>query len=327
MAVTTFQYCTHTEFKEIVPTIGGDGSSNKNPIRNWTEGAGDLWTAYGTGLVGMLYKNGKELSISVGEPSSDGGFRYISSSDKVEYHDSVDDPNDVLMESGLDWTDYVDDQLEYASNELNSMLDSRFSTPIPKQFMNDNETTPDYDRIIKKLTAYIAGVNIMRADNPLSEEADKLESMYEELLRKLNAGDMRLRVEINSSDKNGEIVELTQVGGIYLVETYCEQWGGALYDVVNIKCTTSGVFGTCKIDVKMLGGNALKGSTVLTGTIVTGGLQLIGNGLYVRFEGGASAEMSTNDEWDVKIRRSDLDESNATAKDIPIHRGRAERVR
>ena len=326
MAVTTFQYITLVEFREILPNI--TLSSNKVAIRNWvTTGTTNLYDAHATGTFSMLYKNGAELTLVVDTPDANGEFQYVSGVDKMRVFDTGDNPNDVLMEGGEDWATYMDNQLEYASNELNSMLDSRFSTPIPKQFMNDNESTPDYDFIIKKLTAWIAGVNIMRAENPLSEEADKLESMHEELLRKLNAGDMRLRVEINSSDKNGEVIELTQVGGIYLVETYCEQWGGALYDLVNIKCTTSGVFGTCKIDVKMLGGNALKGSTVLTGTIVTGGLQLIGNGLYVRFEGGASAEMSTNDEWDVKIRRSDLDESNATAKDIPIHRGKAERVR
>ena len=325
MAVSDFQYATHSEFIALLPNIEGGGSTNKVPIRNWqTTATADLYEAFVTGLVSMLYKNGEELTpTSLGAtPSTTEQFNYVSATDKLQYFDTGVSPNDVLMESGSDWTDYVDEMLEMASQELNGMLDSRFSTPIPKQFMNSNESTPDYDYILKKLTAYIAGVNIMRADNPMSEEADKIETMYEDILRKLNQGEIRLKVEINNSDKNGEVIEITRGGTLYLVESYCEQWSGALYDLVNIKCSTGGAFGTAKIDVRMHGNDAIKGTTVLTGQVVTGGLQHIGNGLYIRFDG--KDNMNSNDEWDVRIRRNDLEESNAQVKDIPIHRGRSE---
>jgi len=41
---------------------------------------------------------------------------------------------------------------------------------------------------------------------------------------------------------------------------------------------------------------------------VTGGLDHIGNGIYVRFEGNAMAE---NDRWDIEVRNYTLKQSNS----------------
>lgn len=321
MAVSDFQYCTSAELKQFFPNIGGQGHTNKVAIRNWqTTTTTNLYEAFGTGLVTMLYKNGEELTSTGGTPSSNKNFRYISGTDKLEYFDTGDNPADVLMEAGSDWSDFVDEMCEMASQELNGMLDSRFPTPIPKQFFYD-ETDPDYDFVIKKLTAYIAVINIIRADNPADESIEPLQLALDDMLQKLNAGEIRLKCEINNSDKNGEIIEKTRNGSMYLVETYCEQWIGELYDNVKITCTTLGVYGTARIKVEMHGGHKIQGTEVLTDHKVTGGLQHIGNGLYVRFEGTA---MAVDDIWQVKIRRNDLEETNSSVKDIPIHRGRRE---
>lgn len=59
--------------------------------------------------------------------------------------------------------------------------------------------------------------------------------------------------------------------------------------------------------IKMHGGDALYGSES-TDFEVTGGLDLIGNGLYVRFEG---ASMNTNDRWDIEVRNNTMVQSNA----------------
>ena len=98
-------------------------------------------------------------------------------------------------------TTYVVQKLEDATNELNSMLDARFQIPIPKQFFY-KETTPDWDYVIKKATCYIAGATIMRADNPLSEEADALMAKVIKedetgIVERINSGKIRLRCEID----------------------------------------------------------------------------------------------------------------------------------
>lgn len=323
MATSDFQYASTAEFVKLFPNIGVK-VNNKFPIRNWqTTGTSNLYEAHSTGYFSLLYFNGEEGTAVSIQPSSDGEFKYTDNTDSVLFFHDDHNPNDILMEGGEDYKLWLDDRLEMASQELNGMLDSRFPTPIPKQFFYD-ETTPDWDYIIKKLTCYICAINIMRADNPLNEEIDPLKEELDEMLQRLNSGEIRLKCEINNSDKNGEVIVEHQSGTMYLVETYCEQWIGSLFDKVKITCTTLGAYGVAKIKVEMLGGNKIAGDEVLTNHFVTGGLQHIGNGLYVRFEG---ASMDADDIWHIKIRRNDLEETNSSVKDIPIHRGRREMFR
>jgi hypothetical protein len=195
--------------------------------------------------------------------------------------------------------------------ELNSMLDSRFPIPIPKTMQYSNTVasdTPEYDFIIKKLTCYLAGVNLIRATNPGDERANDLQEQIDAIMDRLNRGDIKLRCEIDAQDKNGEIiVGPSNAGTMYLVETYCEEWIGAPYDKIEIECKTTGVYGTAKIDVKALDSEKLSGTNILTDHKVTGGLQHIGNNLWIRFEGNS---MTDGDKWWIPIRQRSLNTTN-----------------
>lgn len=223
------------------------------------------------------------------------------------------DPNNYVIESGSDFKTYMDNQLYRASMELNNMLDGRFPNPIPKAFIHSDTPSTDtaqYDAILVKLTCYIAAVNILRANGDY-EQAEIIQNEISNIdntgmVDKLNAGQFKLAFEIDKTDSSGDIIEVTNTGSMNLVETYGE-WTGMRYDRVQLICTTAGAYGTARMTIKTYDGNNLYGAETL-GWEVTGGLDHIGNGLYVRFEGNSMAE---NDRWDIEVRNYTLKQSNS----------------
>ena len=126
------------------------------------------------------------------------------------------------------------------------------------------------------------------------------------MVDKLNAGQFKLAFEIDKTDSSGDIIEVTNTGTMNMVETYGE-WTGDLYDRVQFICTTGGAYGTAKMTVKQTNGSTLYGSEQ-TEWEVTGGLDHVANGLYVRFEGNS---MAVNDRWDIEVRNFALKQGNS----------------
>ena len=207
----------------------------------------------------------------------------------------------------------MDSQLYRASMELNNMLDNRFPNPIPKSFIHSDAPSSDnaeYDAILVKLTCYIVAVNLQRASGDW-EQAEVIQEQITNqdgtgMVDKLNKGEWKLSFETDKTDSSGDIIEVTNTGSMNLVETY-GSWTGIKYDRIQLICTTGGAYGTARMTVKMHGGDALYGAES-TDFEITGGLDLIGNGLYVRFEG---ASMNTNDRWDIEVRNNSMKQSNA----------------
>jgi len=257
---------------------------------------------------------------------------YSSGDDHVFlYVASSVDPNDIQMELGSDFATLIDDVLENASQELNTLLDARFPVPIPKAFLyaeaTDGSDTPQYDPIIIRTTCYLAAANLIRSTDPMSEEADKYYSMVTNidesgLIDEVNLGKRKLNFEIDTTDKSGNVTEVTRAGTMYCVETY-GSYSGEFYDRIQIICTTGGVYGTAKVSIKTYGDDKLYG-TEITDEIITGGLQHIAGGLYARFQGNS---MTVDDRWDIEVRSAGLKDSNAPIKNIPIKRGKLRRVR
>jgi hypothetical protein len=238
---------------------------------------------------------------------------YNAGCDALLFYAETIDPNNLAMESGSDYQEFMNNQLYRASMELNNMLDGRFPNPIPKAFIHSDTPSTDtaqYDAIIVKLTCYIAAVNMLRASSDY-EQAEIIQNEITNIdntgmVDKLNAGQFKLAFEIDKTDSSGDIIEVTNTGSMNLVETYGE-WTGMRYDRVQLICTTAGAYGTARMTIKTYDGNNLYGAETL-GWEVTGGLDHIGNGLYVRFEGNSMAE---NDRWDIEVRNYTLKQSNS----------------
>ncbi len=317
MATNTFTYATQANFKDYFPHLMG--SDNKSPVYNWIDtDTTNQYQANNTGLITQLYFDGVEGTSVSDNPNANYEFNYSSTTDSVQIFLTTSagatlNPNDILVEAGSDATTFMDNQLYRASMELNNMLDGRFPNPIPKSFIHSATPSSDnaeYDAILVKLTCYIVAVNLQRANGDF-EQADLI---YEQITNldgsgmvdKLNKGEWKLSFETDKTDSSGDVIEVTNTGSMNLVETYGE-WSGIRYDRVQLICTTAGAYGTAKFSIKTSDSSALYGTTT-TGQDVTGGLDYIGNGLYVRFEGNAMAE---DDRWDIEVRNYAMKQTNA----------------
>ena len=253
--------------------------------------------------------DGEHLSApqaNAGAVDSDYDWYYSSEWDRLYFHNTVTNPNELLMEAGEDWATLIDRMIVNCSMELSAMLDARFPRPIPKAFQyaeaTDGSDTPEYDYIVKRATALLVAHHLLISKDPKSEDAEILMAELTNvdnsgIVDRLNDGRMKLAFETDRKDQSGDVVEVTRTGSIYLVET-TGSWSGAKFDRLKLKCTTAGVYGTCEIEILGIGSDKLYGGTYTTSLKVTGGLQEV-NGIYFRFEGNS---MAVNDEWHIIVR-------------------------
>tara|TARA_Y100001973_G_C5186800_1_gene328381 strand:+ start:451 stop:1455 length:1005 start_codon:yes stop_codon:yes gene_type:complete len=325
MAVTTFKYCDITDVQQVFSNIAQFDS--KFTIYNWkTTDTTNQYQAFNTGYIDQLYFDGIEGTAVTDSPNADYEYNYSESTDSVQVFLSTANPNDLSIEAGVDFTTFITDQIEASSQQLNSMLDhSRFPIPLPKAYIYSSDPandSPEYDYIVKRLTALITAYNVITSRFPQSEEAVALYAQVtneEEtgLLDKLNAGKITLAFETDSKDSDGgRVIEVTKTGSMSLVETYGE-FRGARYDRIQCICTTGGAYGAAKITIKTYDGTNLYGAEQ-TGEVITGGLQHISGGIYARFEG---ASMAVSDRFDIEVRGMNQRTSNTAVKSVRVTRG------
>jgi hypothetical protein len=255
------------------------------------------------------------------QPSANGQFLYDENNDFVilKYGSN---PDDLLVESGVDNKTYYDQMLVNASMELNNILDARFATPLPKVTQIDENTAfgaKEYDAIIIKMTCYLCVSNILRSEGNV-DEADYYYNLVTNAERagmadRLNAGEFKLSYEVDAKDSQGRVMQKSVAGSMDLVETAGEYFGEK-YDVLKIICTVGGAYGVAKVKVQYFGDNKLLGSE--TGDeFVSGGLQLLISGLYVRFEGSS---MTVDDYWKIEVNSKYRKISNASSGSIDLTR-------
>ena len=237
------------------------------------------------------------------------------------------DPNDIVVEAGFDNATFYDQSLVDASMELNNLLDARFPMPLPKFDQYDANTShsassTEYDAIIIKMTCYIAASNVLRASGEI-ERADYYYDLVTNaektgMADRLNVGEFKLAFEVDSNDDKGKVRTISKTGSMDIVETAGE-YSGEKYDVVRITCTTGGAYGTAVVKAETYGNDALFGTTT-EDIKVTGGLQHIVNGLYVRFQGADMNVTTTADSWEVTVTSSDRKITNAQTGAIDLTR-------
>ena len=259
------------------------------------------------------------------QPSATGDNLYDEDNDFVIYKGS--DPNDLVAEAGFDNSTFYDQSLVDASMELNNLLDARFPMPLPKFDQYDANTShstasTEYDAIVIKMTCYIAASNVLRASGEI-ERADYYYDLVTNaektgMADRLNVGEFKLAFEVDSNDDKGKVRTISKTGSMDIVETAGE-YSGEKYDVVRITCTTGGAYGTAVVKAETYGNDALFGTTT-EDIKVTGGLQHIVNGLYVRFQGASMNVATTPDSWEVTVTSSERKLTNAQTGAIDLTR-------
>ena len=246
--------------------------------------------------------NGATVSLIGLAFDSENEWYYDTATDMVVLYTATN-PNQLILEMSVDKDTAIDQALVDASMLLNSNFDARHNIPIPKAYQygaDPDNDTPEYDFVIKKLTAMLLIITLMEADG---QNPEVLQEKFDKILDDINTGKIQLRYEKDDTDPQGDLITVVKAGTMELVETYGQYAGSALYDRIQVLCTTGGAYGTATVSVKQSNGTALYGS-VETGVIITGDLDYIGNGLYARFQG---ASMTASDRWDIIVKNPALE--------------------
>lgn len=328
MAVTSFKYASISDLSNYFNQAGDFDSKKQifNPTTN-----SNLHTFHDSGFADNFYINGEEqTNLSDGStPNQNGEWLYTATSNKLEYYNdtlSATTINNQIFEVGVDFTNFLNQQLVNASMELNNLLDSRYPTPLPKNTQISESAssglTVEYDALVIKATCYICASNLIRSKDPMSEEADYYYNLVTNsegtgITDRLNKGEYKLSFEVDNKDSQGSIRKITQTGTMQLVETAGEYYGEP-YDVLRITCTTGGAYGVAKCKVEYFGNDKLFGSET-TNNIVTGGLdQWSGlGGLAVRYQGSS---MTADDQWEIPVVSETRSISNASTGTIDLSR-------
>ena len=293
-------YCTHTDLKDIYPSI--DEFDTKTPLYGWVVHSSSLYRADNSGLVNQLFANGQDLGsaqANSGEVNSNGEWFYESTLDATYYYNSATNPNDMLMEAGDDWATIITRYIANASKYLDSSLDGK----LPRSQFKDQDG--NYDYILIRTAALIACSFLIRASQPTSEEAEALFNEADSNIESLNSGTTKLSWQITGNDSKGVVREKSVSGNLRIVDTRGEYIGD--YDKIGVKITTAGAIGTAKYsyweaDADNLGAEKMNNSDSADYTdFINGDYQTVGRGLYVRFAGDTGDTATLNDRWEIEV--------------------------
>ena len=311
-------YCTHKQLKRVFPQI--DEYDQKTPIYGWTEVSTNKYASHDSGQVTQLFVNGESLGSaqSAHTDLDTEGEWFYNATDDVLYYFSASTPIDKLMESGELFTAMVTQYREDASRYLDSRLDPK----LPKsQWKN---SAGEFDYIIVRTTALIAAAFMIRTNNPTSEVLESIEAEFEKNIELLNTGRASIGFQNTGDASRGVIRDVVYTDGkLRPVDTK----GDARFvdfDLIKVKITTAGVFGTGKYSVWVKDENMLKNNKVVDNEIITGDYQPLAYGLQIRFGGDADSDQAAlDDEFEVEVRgvNERTDASDITGIKMTRNRG------
>lgn len=313
-------YCTELEFSRYAPF----SQRYVEPMRRvvgWKEtSTSNLYQARPDGPVSALFKSGAELDAAEESLSAvdvaDEWFYDEDTGTLYYYNDSVS-PNTLKMDAGEDREEFINWLLEEASGHINAMLDGRFQTP----FLPDKDG--NYDPVIIMATAYMAAYIVMLDKTEDAEKyGDRLANLDGTgIIDKLNAGELKLRIEVDVESPKGEISvigasfdqininfndldqdfdKIGNMGSMQIVETRGEAVG-IQWDDVLVKIITGGGIGVATYTSYGYdaNNNLLQNHAMINNRTIDGRFQPIGYGLEIRFAGGVAV---VNDSWSVIVR-------------------------
>jgi len=292
-------YISESDLRDVYPMV--DRFDMKSSIYNWVVDSGSLYASHNSGLVNLLFADGKDLGaaqVNKAAVDAEGEWFYDSTEDVVYYY-STATPTDKLMESGEDWATHKTDIMAKASRFFDSLVDRT----QPRSQWKDIEGNYDYT-IIRTVALYTAFflISAHDPDNPVSE-AFKAEA--DNYIERINNGEIKLGFQVTQDSSQGVLREVTVNSNTELRPVDMEGlWYGG-YDKIKLKVITGGAIGAGTYSVWVAGNDKLgidEGSQVVTAQKITGQYQTLAGGLRVRFGSKDQADIcTTDDEYEVEV--------------------------
>ena len=306
MATTNLpSYISSSDMRDVYPNI--QRFDLKVPVHNFVGGE-SKWEAFNTGIANAVFVNGIECTsasaVEADFTGNDYEFYYTSASDRLRIILDVPNINNLTVEIGEDWATKLTDVCYKASRLFDSYIDK----VLPKnQWLNEEES---YDMIVVRTTAQIACYLLISAHEPTNTDAFQLKSEYEDVISRINRGDIKLHFEKSRDSSKGIIRKINANDATTLIPLDLRgTYTGRGFDKIRVEITTDGVIGTGTFSTwhksnEKLGIN--KGTASFTDVIISGDYQKIGSGLEIRF--GATTSLAGGE-----------DQMNATVKDGDIY--------
>lgn len=315
MAKTSnIQYCTTPQLLEIYPQLSE--FDLKKRITNWsTTSTTNLYEVYDTGFVDGMFFDGVEGTAVTDEPNSNAEFKYFEDDDKLQVFHTTS-PNDMIMESGKDWSNLQTTFLRRASRMVESMLDSRLSRQIKK----DREG--NYPEFIIRAVGLKAAYLLINANDPDNEMAESFKEEFLEIIDGYRSGMISLPESITKDSANGVIreVQIDPTSDLRMVELM-GSYNAFGYDLIKVLVTKGGKIGASTYSVWIKDQDKLKSYKCLTDEKITGDYDIVVSGLYMRFAGDDdNATTSDDDEYEIEVHGSSMKSSNSQSGTISMTR-------
>lgn len=328
MSILDVVYCVESNLRGIYPNIAKYGK--KRVVSGWVSDSAlvDRYKSGSVGSINQLYKDAIELGAvesSLATVTSNGKWYYDSDTDTVYYFNDANNPNELDIEAGTDWSTLVDDMIIAASEDVRGIV----GKPILKSRLRDKA----YDSVIINGTAAIACEYLIKPHN--SDLAQEVVSKYDNeedandlpkgKLQKVRDGQISLRNEITpallggfpyeaslNAATTGAINEIRgKASGNDVVLVEIVEGGNLVYGVPNTTVTYR---------VKGKDSQGLQNAELVSATIINGDYQSLAYGLSFRFDFGIASNpaiYTTGDKWYVDISKEPLD-THKPLNSIPI---------
>ena len=307
-------YITSRDLKDTFPNL--DEFDTKKPIYSWIVDSGSRYVSHDSGLVTVLFVDGKDLGAaqsSLSNVNANDEWFYDSATDAVYYYNSSSSPEDLLMEAGEDFTTLKTRVMKDASDYVDSKLDAN----LPReQFLLKDGT---YDYLIRRLTSLVAAFFLVKGKDPTSEIAEALFQEAEMHINDLNSGKAKLSYMNTGDASQGIVRKISVSGSLNIVDTRGNYFGS--YDRLKVIVTTGGAIGTAKYSVYAKNTDGLKNNLVLQDEIINGDYQEVAAGLQIRFQGSSDSSTATqNDEWEIEVTGVYEEVENASMRSVKMTR-------
>jgi|TARA_B100001094_G_scaffold208977_1_gene202915 hypothetical protein len=300
-------YCnTQGDLQAIIPDI--NKYDQKFLVSNWVTHATNVYKAYDSGYVDVLFRSGADLGnkqASLGALDTDGEWFYDSSEDVV-YIFSSSDVSDLVMEAGTDW----DDLKTKTIKETADMIRSYIGKPIMRVNNSNAQGASgrNYPFVIIRANAILACSQLIMPYDPERGREVEGMAMNDEgtgLLDRVKRGEFVLDSD-TSPDKNQGVVrqislDASTTGGIIDVTNVTHPM--TRFDDIRVVISTGGTFaaGTSspvKYDVYVADDTGLKRTKTVENEVVTGVFQSAAYGIAIRFSEGVYVAA---DEWGISV--------------------------
>ena len=218
--------------------------------------------------------------------------------------------NDLLMESGADYTTYLQRMRRKASRMVESQLDSRMA----REVMKDREGL--YPAYIIRATSLMTILLILKANDPNNDYINMFETEYKEIIKGYQDGSIVLPNAVTQDSSKGVLreVSVNSASDLRPVELR-GHYGGSDYELLKVKIESgeNGVMGTSKYTVYASDGDNLKQDTIVDSEIINGRFKSLGVGsLQIRWSGDdvATAITTALDEYEIELHGYGMDTSS-----------------